>query len=646
MSMTHTGDEHLDEIFDALRRAGADLKRIVSSGRRLSQNLWSRLNRSQRQRAGIERVVNSQRFDPRVDRAMQGVDPQVRTRAAEVSSLQAAANDGDRLIRDLEAQRQEQQQRIDTLQRDVDQARNNDRDGNGIDDRIDDRTDRDRNGIDDNVDRDDRLDEQNNDANDRDGDGVDDAVERREQQGAEADAERAKREEQDRKAQSEGERGGIDPAAAAGTAAGAAVAAEELNDLQDEREQADKADDQQQAAPDSDLDAAPNTTDPDRDPALDPNDPANASALDANDPSLDQNAPAVDATDPSLDLNNPALDANESGVDGNDPSLDTNDRANAPAVDANDPALDPNDPSNPYVTDNPELDTPTAEADNPQQNADLESADDLSNSGPEPTTNPDLGPEQNGPDPYATDTSVDNNLQDGPDQAGTDPYVTDTARDTDLAQDEADPGQDPQTPNGPNPEQTLQADTQQAPAQQPQAQQVDAQATEQGQAQQQAPEQGQQADAQPAQQAQQTTAPEQGQQVPTPNAPNAPNAQQIGNAANTAVNETAGLGDEGPADQGQSQGGQAQSQWRPPEQAPENKAIDAAREGNQIPPGRDFSSDEKAALTKVTGDTAAAHEAVSSSPAAGDGGRSTRDIQQSRGDRDRGRDNDGPGLSR
>jgi hypothetical protein len=67
------------------------------------------------------------------------------------------------------------------------------------------------------------------------------------------------------------------------------------------------------------------------------------------------------------------------------------------------------------------------------------------------------------------------------------------------------------------------------------------------------------------------------------------NAQQVGNAAQSGVDQSAALGSD---EQGQSQGGQesqAQSQWRPPAEEPlldQQRATNGPNQpGSEIPPG-------------------------------------------------------------
>jgi hypothetical protein len=180
------------------------------------------------------------------------------------------------------------------------------------------------------------------------------------------------------------------------------------------------------------------------------------------------------------------------------------------------------------------------------------------------------------------------------------PYVSEeTGVDNDLQQDGTEPGQngqqvDPQQVDSPQVD-AQQVDAQQVDAQQVNGQQVDAQQVN-----------GQQVDAQQvdAQQVQ-SSGQEAGQDGAQPPQANGPNTQQIANASQTAVDETAGLGQDGQSEGRPTSEAQG-SQWRPPEQAAEDPAIDEARQtqGNkqQSGPGQALPPHEKAQFDNIRQD--------------------------------------------
>ncbi|HZX05093.1 MAG TPA: hypothetical protein VFF46_19275, partial [Kribbella sp.] len=210
-----TGEHDVDEVLAGMHQGLAELQRLWRQARNL-------LDRWQSGRTSVEDLLNRRNWDEQMDRAIPR--PEAGTHQAELAALQ-------QYERDLAGQIQEQQARIDELQRQRDQSLNNDRDHDGVDDRVEDRRDREEE-----AEESEQAAEDLENDHDRDGDGVDDAVEDREEQRAEADAERARREEE-RRASEEAEqddrsdRDGIDPATAA---AGATVAAEGLGELEDE----------------------------------------------------------------------------------------------------------------------------------------------------------------------------------------------------------------------------------------------------------------------------------------------------------------------------------------------------------------------------------------------------------------------------
>ncbi|MFF0271527.1 hypothetical protein [Kribbella sp. NPDC004536] len=244
MSM-QTGDHHVDEVVQSTSTA---LQRVLSLARGLVHRFRQRLNRQQRMRMMMEHYARQGQWDPNVFAQRQQQTGPERTQDAELAArlaeqrdaLQADVNARDARIQSL-------QQQADDRQRQNDQNLNNDRDRDGIDDRVQNRTDLDRDGIDDNVEESERTAEDLENDHDRDGNGKDDAAEHRQQQQAEADAQRKEQQDKERQAQENGEPG-VDTGTAVGAAAGAAVVAEAADEELDRQNEAGDADNQQQTA--------------------------------------------------------------------------------------------------------------------------------------------------------------------------------------------------------------------------------------------------------------------------------------------------------------------------------------------------------------------------------------------------------------
>ncbi|WP_327639872.1 hypothetical protein OHB24_16340 [Kribbella sp. NBC_00482] len=631
------------EAEDLLRILVREFRRLKSMG----QNLWNRLSSQQRRRAGIERGILQDRWGP--DR---NPDVDVRDRTAQLEREAARAENQ---VRDLEGQNENLRGDVDRLrEQNQDRDLNNDRDRDGIDDRVENRTDLDRDHRDDATERRDDIDQQNDNANDRDGDGVDDAVERREADRAREDDEKRKRDEQNSQQNRED---GIDPATA-GTAAGAALAADEIADEQN-------ADDRQDVEADneSDVDADSTVDDPsaeadnvretepaaeqeDVNPyvaeegALDPNDRLNENDGQQTDPTLDADGePKVDADnavgDPSAEADNALEDSSvdaDSAVD--DPS------AEADNVRDTEPAAE-QEGVNPYVAEEGALDNDdrlqqtdlAQEGQDSALDGDELDGSELDESGLDANDgqHTDVSAEQDGVNPYvAEETGVDNDLQNdgtelGQDGQEADPQQVDSpqvdAQQVDNPQVDAqqvgDPQVDTQAVNGQQVE-APQADTQQVDAQQVQAS-------------------GQGAEA--------------GQDGAQPPQPKGPDTQQIANASQNAVDETAGLGQE----DGQSPGSQTEgpstsqaqgSQWRPPEQAAEDPAIaDAKAQGNKqrSGPAQALPPDEQAQFDNTRGDQEPLSKVKVDSAGVATNDRPGTPAAQRGQDRNRGQGNDGRG---
>jgi hypothetical protein len=329
------------EAEDLLHILVQEFRRLKSMG----QNVWDRLTSGQRRRVGIETGVIRDRWGPDRPSNESGVD---RTRRYEREAERAQAE-----LRDARSENETLRDNVEQLRRDQDQNLNNDRDRDGIDDRVENRTDLDRDHRDDATERRDEAAEEVDNANDRDGDGVDDAVERREEDRAREDEEKRKRDEQNQQRDRED---GIDPTAA-GAAAGAAVAADEIADQQDEQNAEDRQEDAE-ADREPTVDADQAVEDPsaeadnvrETEPAAERDDVnpyvAEEGALDPNDRNnLEQDG---QQTDPALDADGePRVDADsEPGVDADQAVEDPS--AEADNVRETEPAAERDD-VNPYV---------------------------------------------------------------------------------------------------------------------------------------------------------------------------------------------------------------------------------------------------------------------------------------------------------
>ncbi|WP_350278944.1 hypothetical protein [Kribbella sp. HUAS MG21] len=434
--MSMSGDEATDDLFQHLVAAYQRVRQVMHQGRRVTQGL---LNRFQRRRVSLEDSVSRGRWDPETDRLMRRSDGPERTRDMERVAELAEQNDA------LERQNRELEER----NAELDQALNDDRDRNGRDDRVEDRTDRDRDGRDDATERRDEIDERNDDANDRDGDGQDDAVERRQEERERADEERRRRDEQNR----QGERDGIDPATATGAAAGAAVAAEALDDERDERAQPEQAEDAaeteqaEQAEP-----GEPGQTGQQVEETGERAEPAGEA----------DNQLQAENEQPSPYVTDEADVAQDRAADAQEPALDAQD-ANA----LDDPAAE--SPS-PYATDNPRFEQ-VAESREPALDSDVDSELDGERGGDEldaaelgtddrqpaleadDGVNPYVANEergtdtlaQDGVDPYVSDHAPGDLEQSGTDLNGTDPAQDVQAQDVQAQTVQAPDGQGPQS---------------------------------------------------------------------------------------------------------------------------------------------------------------------------------------------------------
>jgi hypothetical protein len=556
------------------------LVREIQRLKRFGQDLWKLLTPQKQRRVGIERGVIEDRWGP---------DPYspegVQDRTARLERDAARA---EQQVRDLEERNQDLQNDLDRERdRDRDRELNNDRDRDGIDDRVENRTDLDRDHRDDATERRDETDRENEDANDRDGDGVDDAVERREDERAREDEERRKREEQDRQQNRED---GIDPATAAGAAVGAAVVAEEIDDQQDEQRAEDLQQEQQEQR---DVDAEADQ----RDPA--------SEADNQQQTETDTGQDGLDPTERNLDQDGSEADA-DNALD--ESSVDADNAVEDPSAEADNLSQDEQglgDQQDTYLDQSAGQDSPGAanervvEWDNERDGSHLELNSDqewdgtvyqTGENGPSLTVHGGeqdqqrSGSEVAGPEQGGTQSAEAVNI----DRIDGQTFTVDQGgvqfADQNGAQNEATVGADGGQRDDLAQDHQVPGPGQEVPAQQPQ--QVQAQTVD-------APEQG-------------------ADQVPQAQGPN---TQQIANASQTAVDETAGLGQDGQDGQdGQSPGGQTEArstsqaqgtQWRPPEQAAEDPAIDAAKahkNGRPSGPGPELPPDEKAKFDHVRAD--------------------------------------------
>ncbi|MFI5696626.1 hypothetical protein ACIA58_32530 [Kribbella sp. NPDC051586] len=529
--------------------------------RSVEQRVRQQFTNQQQRRALIEDGNSRRSWDRNLDVATRDMDPRDRTRGYEQTASDVrAAEELQAGNRGLEQQRQALQAEVDGAQQQLDQQAaqlNNDRDRDGIPDDIENRTDFDRDHRNDATQRRDEIDEQNDRAHDQDGDGVDDGVEDREAQQARDDEDRRKQQEEERRRNQESEEG-VDVVDAAPAAVGAAATAEALDDELDQ-ERADDLETQDPSAEADNLRQA--ETDAAEQDGVDPS-AAEQTGLDANDrlqqDNLDQQ-PEVDAQQDGL---NP--DATEQAGLDNDLQQDNS--------------------TTPQTAEDNALDSSTLDA---EQQTDLTQdqqapAQDQQVDGQDQQLS---GRDQQVP---AQDQQLDGQDQqlDGRDQP-------EPAADEQLSgQDQEVSEQDPQVDGQ---DQHLSGEGQQVPAQDQQLSGQEQQVPEQQPPQVEAPEQGQQ----------QAQASEQGmgeQPNQTGQRPTGPNTQQIANASQSAVDETAGLGSDDQG-QGQGQGGQesqGQRTQRPPAEEPilDEHRQDRANGQSQTQPGNEIPPNERATLDR------------------------------------------------
>ncbi|MFD3405519.1 hypothetical protein ACFWUU_32845, partial [Kribbella sp. NPDC058693] len=210
------------------------------------QRVRQLFSNQQRRRVMIEGGNSRQRWDADVDREAQGMDPRVRTQELErqADAQLREAQGLEEANSELRAQRETLQLESDAAReriREQEEALNQDRNRDGIDDLYQNRVDGDGDHIPDTDERQDEIDQQNAEA-----DAVADEVQQRQDEQARADDERRKQQEEDRRRQDRED--GLDPAAAVPAAVGAAEAAEALDDELNE-ERADDLDAAQQDDP-------------------------------------------------------------------------------------------------------------------------------------------------------------------------------------------------------------------------------------------------------------------------------------------------------------------------------------------------------------------------------------------------------------
>lgn len=558
--------EGQEDLLQELIQAYQETLRILRSFQSAGRSLLSRLSHAQQKRALIERGNQELRWNENLRQATQDMSPDERSqlleRHADVvldqnGALEAQANDLLARNQDLEQQNAAGEDRLAEQQRLLDAERNDDRNRDGF-------NDGDVNDVAQENAVDDRVQENTVDDTAQD-EALDDAAADRERAEAEAAEAEQKRKEQQEEANRRNERGdGLDPAAAAETAAAAGLAAGELEELQE-----DRAEDLQQAqgldengerldpANEADNELETGTDDAERgqvDPAaeagLDADDRQHQDELGQGDPSQDQPGPGDQGQEPGLDADN---ELSEPGVDANN-ALDDRSRDADNALEAD---VSQEGPS-PYAKDESDRDSPTVDAAGPALDSDV-----------------------NRDDGQQTDVSADRD--------GVNPAVAADDRGTDeLREDQSDLGQDPPQAE-PADVDSQQVDGQQPAGQQVSPQQVDAPGAEAPGA------EGPQAEAP---QVDAPQAPEQGaNQVPQVNGPD---TQQIANASQTAVDE-AGLDGDGQGAGAQTSEAQG-SQWRPPEDPAIAEARASQPNGQQSGPSQDLPPGEKAQIDNIRGD--------------------------------------------
>jgi hypothetical protein len=581
------------EADDLLRIMVTELRKFIRTARTRGQQIWRLLNGQQRRRAAIERGLNQDRWGP--DRRQDNDGPD------RTAQLERDAARAEQQVRDLDAQRRdlearnenlrEQNEAADQQRRDADAELNKDENRNGRDD-AEDLRDQDGDRVPDSTELAHQEAQDNQAANDEA-----EADRRRDAEREQADAERREQAEQDRRQRDRDE--GVDPLTAGAAAGGAAIAADEIDDQLDEQAAEDVQQEQQEQ---QDLDAE-----------TDPRDAAN----EADNQQQAQTDTGQDGVDPYV-AEEGALDPNDRLQEDNlaqegqrqDSGLDADNALDDPSTEADnvrqtDTAAE-QDGVDPYVAEEGALDSPTIGGDDRQQ--ETAGQDSLGATNVVEWDNEQHGDHLELNADQEWDGTVYQTGENGPSltvHGGQDGQQTE---------------QDAEVPeqSGSQSGEAVNIDR------------VDGQTFTVNQGGVQFADQAEQA----------------------PQA-EGPDTQQLAKASQTAVDETAGLGQDdqdGRSPGGQSEGRQTSeaqgTQWRPPEQAVEDPAIADAKAGQQngrpSGPGQELPSHEKEQFDKIRTDQKPLTSVSAESIGAGAGERSGRDLQRAQ-ETGRGRGNEGRG---